>query len=131
MFSDYYNFVIILNKKQQQTNKKIWTRKVHYLRNFKNSTTCLAANEKKKKCARKFSFKVKLLVTIFASSFLKIRWPSRIDKTIPNLWYKLDKFHFWKRETADEKLYLKIFLRQRFDNSLQMCKLIKNFLKPK
>ena len=39
------NFLLSSNKKQNKVKTK-WTRKVHYLRNFKNSTICLVTYEK-------------------------------------------------------------------------------------
>ena len=48
-----------------------------------------------------------LSVPIFASLLKKLEDLKELAKKTPNAKYKAEKFHFWRSETATEKLRLK------------------------
>ena len=65
----------------------------------------------KKKTCKKIQSQTEINGPYFYFTFLKTRGRHRIGKKIPNLQYKLDKFHFWRSETVDESSFNSIIVQ--------------------
>ena len=112
-------FLLSSNKKQ----KKNRTRNVHYLKDFKNSTTCLVTYEKKR--CKKIQSQTEIIGPYFCFAFVKLEDLKEWAKK-----YQISSIS-WINSTCGEALKIilkidkKIFLRENFYNFLQICKLKK------
>ena len=114
-FGNFWNFVIkfyiktclviiiifLLSSNKKQKEQKKLNKKSYYLKIFKNLTTCLVTYVKKKR-ARKFSLKLKLLVSIFASQMWKLE-----DLKELTMKYRISSISWINFTSGEAKLLMK------------------------